>query len=1026
MSARVLVFLLLSASWINARADDGMAAFRQMKYGFFVHYTWGGSYGGTHNRDGSMPAGVDDLANRFDAPGFANDLASMGVEYVIFTAWHADMNCLWPSVKMNQWLTGHTSQRDLLGEMIAAVKAKGIHVLLYTHPRAGHGMSAQDQSATGWNGTIGSNPDFAVFDRAKWNNFINDIYSDLIDRYGKLIDGLFMDEGVVEADSWRVVDYPRLRQTVKSRQPDLIMIQNFYGTNYSCDIGAKEVAYWQAWTPESNPNNWPATGQPMSMQMGGDWYATVPEGVLATRYDAARIFRHTVLRAGINSEDGGGVNWAAGPYPGGGWETGVLAQMQQIGSWLAPIRPSICQTYPSQSWITVPDATINSLSGGFVATHSLERGTEFIHVLRPPNGNSITIPAPADGHHYAKASLLVSGQTVDLTEHEDGSLTLTLPSSTNWDSLDTVIELHPADLTWVADAQAGGSGGAVWDGVGEEFLDQEGSAAHFRTRDNVSFAAEGAAQVFYAVPGGFVGKLSFSGKDYDIYPGGGGSLNLGGAIDVAGGKTVTFHQSFMGTLLNVEGQSGLTKTGEGTLTLSLATNYTGTTTVQGGIAAFWDLGGVGNIVFEGGILRHLLATSDISSRIRHSSAAVQVDTGGNDLTYATPLSNTNSAGLVKRGSGRLSLAGGTHAPGNPIVVVEGELALGEGNNAVVSIQNPGFEEPAYAPGEWEYQPAGTGWTFNEDSGTASNGSPWVGVAAEGVQCAFLQNNGLMSQGVNVTIPGDYLLSFVASNRPGFHPTGLIVYIDDVQVLRLRPGEIGSGQDFTRFRSGAVRLAAGQHTLTLAGIADGEDTDTLIDDITLVGVTNGSIAPQTSLSLAGPTSTFHAGASTLMLSSLTGISGSQMVLSGSTLIVSGDNPDTAFGGRITGIGNLVNQGTLRLVGSALLDFNGTFTNHGVVDLINWNGNALPANLVNYGTVLDRNAVRVVSVVKLSQALSLAVQGYSGHSYQLQRCHSLPGGWENLGDAIRGTGEVITFSAPFEALAAQNYYRVLVSY
>jgi hypothetical protein len=37
--------------------------------------------------------------------------------------------------------------------------------------------------------------------------------------------GIFSDEGSAVGDSWKVVDYPRLRQTVKSLQPDLMMEQ---------------------------------------------------------------------------------------------------------------------------------------------------------------------------------------------------------------------------------------------------------------------------------------------------------------------------------------------------------------------------------------------------------------------------------------------------------------------------------------------------------------------------------------------------------------------------------------------------------------------------------------------------------------------------------------------------------------------------------------------------------------------------------------------------------------------------------
>ena len=117
-----------------------------MKYGFFVHYVWGGEGLHGHGQHGWFDAhrNLDDLANRFDAERFANDLASMGVEYVLFTAWHANMNLLYPSKVMEKWMPGHSAKRDLIGDMIKACKAKGIQVLLYTHPRDGHDFMAPD------------------------------------------------------------------------------------------------------------------------------------------------------------------------------------------------------------------------------------------------------------------------------------------------------------------------------------------------------------------------------------------------------------------------------------------------------------------------------------------------------------------------------------------------------------------------------------------------------------------------------------------------------------------------------------------------------------------------------------------------------------------------------------------------------------------------------------------------------------------------------------------------------------------
>ena len=432
--------LIVPKPFKNALADapnDGMKNLPRMKYGFFVHYVWtGNAQVATVNADGSAPASLDDLANRFDAQGFADDLAKMQVEYVFFTAWHANMNCLWPSAAMNRWLTGHTSKRDVLGDMITAVKAKGIRVFIYTHCRDGHDLGPADQATTGWGGPgITPDPDWKRFNPKKWNDFINDIYGDLIKRYGSRIDGIWVDGAVPGA-----TDYPRLRQTVKGQNPKLIMVVNYNTQLYHCDIG--QVENWGGIF--SQPGGaWPTHSKPMGIVMGGGWFASKPLGVNVVPFSAEEMFRYTVVQAGVNT-DGGGVTWAAGPYAGGGWETGVVSTMQKVGRTIQPIRRSICNTLPSQSWVTPSGTTLNTLPGGFVATRSPDDGSEFIHVLNPPAGHAITLPAPADKRHYVSASLEASGHPVKLSQNTDGSLTLTLPPGDAWNALDTVITLTPA------------------------------------------------------------------------------------------------------------------------------------------------------------------------------------------------------------------------------------------------------------------------------------------------------------------------------------------------------------------------------------------------------------------------------------------------------------------------------------------------------------------------------------------------------------------------------------------------------
>ena len=434
---------------------SGQADYMKMKYGFFVHYVWGGAYTVTVNRDGSKPLGLDDLANRFDAEGLAQDLSSMGVEYVLFTAWHASMNLLYPSAAMERWVPGHSAKRDVIRDLLKACQARNIRVLLYTHPRDGHDLSPEDQAKTGWAGSGTPNPDWAKFDKQKWNDFINEVYGELVERYGSDLIGLYLDEGSGAADSYRVIDYARLRKTITDKHPHLMLMQNDYGNLYTLDVGNKEIYYGKEFSkPESD--TWPNMRLPVSIVMGSIFWAGHASGssVVAqpspkvgfnarVPYTAEGMFRYNVLQAGANW-DGGGVLWSAGPYPGGGWEDGVLERMQALWRLLKPVSDSVKQTYPSTSYLTRPGTKISELTWG-VATKSPDEKVEYLHVLKPPaKGGALTLPAPADGKRFSKAWLLANGHAVTLQQDASG-VRITLGAGDAWEQTDTVIALAVAE-----------------------------------------------------------------------------------------------------------------------------------------------------------------------------------------------------------------------------------------------------------------------------------------------------------------------------------------------------------------------------------------------------------------------------------------------------------------------------------------------------------------------------------------------------------------------------------------------------
>lgn len=453
----VAAFSLALASALHAAAQPDIplpeaarAAFLRSKVGFFVHYVWPGGPGLTCRPDGSPPKSFDALAQGFDVPRFVNDIASWETEYLIFTAWHANINPLFPSETMRKWgLASHVCPRDLLRELIDACKARGIAVVLYTHPRDGHDLRGEDRIRTGWGagkGAHGGDPDWSQFDYAKWNDFTNDLYAELVERYGRDIVGLFLDEGSSAGDSHRVVDYPRLRRTIKSRAPHLVLLQNDYGTRYSCDVGVKEYHHWQQFENRDG-GAWPAWDIPVAAPFATTWWAARstnhPRTVV---YSAEDMFRYTVLQAGANTL-GGGMQWAAGPYVGGGWEPGVEETLRQFAAYLKPVASSIRGTVASAAFPTQKGAALKNIGWGVravdwgVATDAPDGSVTYLHVLNPPRSKRLRIGMPYNGKRFSKASTFPGGDPVAL-DLDSAGYVLTLSDSLDWNPVHTAIRLE--------------------------------------------------------------------------------------------------------------------------------------------------------------------------------------------------------------------------------------------------------------------------------------------------------------------------------------------------------------------------------------------------------------------------------------------------------------------------------------------------------------------------------------------------------------------------------------------------------
>lgn len=73
----------------------------------------------------------DEAGKAFDANAWADLFKAAGARYIVFVTKHHDGYCLWPTAVKNPWRPGWHAQRDFVGELASAVRARGMRFGLY-------------------------------------------------------------------------------------------------------------------------------------------------------------------------------------------------------------------------------------------------------------------------------------------------------------------------------------------------------------------------------------------------------------------------------------------------------------------------------------------------------------------------------------------------------------------------------------------------------------------------------------------------------------------------------------------------------------------------------------------------------------------------------------------------------------------------------------------------------------------------------------------------------------------------------
>jgi YVTN family beta-propeller protein len=163
------------------------------------------------------------------------------------------------------------------------------------------------------------------------------------------------------------------------------------------------------------------------------------------------------------------------------------------------------------------------------------------------------------------------------------------------------------------------------------------------------------------------------------------------------------------------------------------------------------------------------------------------------------------------------------------------------NNTPRPLPGGTFEDIAET-GTYTYDPTGTPWTFQGQSGITGNNSGFTNanpVAPQGTQVLFIQNHGSATQSVTLAA-GSYLLTLQAAQRGGVSQTTaqtLVVFLDGQSIGVFTP----PGTAYASFQTPVFTVTSGTHSFALAGLGvnsngtNATDSTVFVDDVALTQV-----------------------------------------------------------------------------------------------------------------------------------------------------------------------------------------------
>ena len=475
------VKVLVPAAVAETANTNQTVDYSALRYGIFMHW-----FANDNKQKSKLvtreetTGGISSYADLCDVEAMVADIADLGFEFFNVTDFHGIGVALHPNAALDYWRGEHlyTSSRDLIREMIDALKKRGVYLSLFTHPLDGHDFPPAQQKLLGFgcgDPSADAGPDqatvhgvpgrertpeeVAVIEELKatrfqkWNDFVNDVYGDLASRYGKDIIAMGFDSAWGEQvqeniDGVKKLDLNRLRKTIETYAPDL-PLASLSPANELTGYSIKEVwrpSWLDPWMERGNHSSdyegpydvedWPCYYRPVAVVTTEHWAPLAEKMIL--HLTAEQLFRYAVFQISASLE-GAGIMWGTTSYIDGGWEKNVRETFTKVNAYMELIRESIKDTFPSLNYFTKEGAQLKTLEHGICATRSRDGKYEYIQVMNPPEGSRLILPLPATGVRFSKAFILNYGLPARIEQTDQ--LVITLPQDIKWDKLCTSIKL---------------------------------------------------------------------------------------------------------------------------------------------------------------------------------------------------------------------------------------------------------------------------------------------------------------------------------------------------------------------------------------------------------------------------------------------------------------------------------------------------------------------------------------------------------------------------------------------------------